>query len=42
MNQFLKVLGSIVLALALVVPAMVADYDLVIRNSRVMDRANQS
>jgi len=40
MKPILKIFGSIVLAMALVVPAMAADYDLVIRNGRVMDPAS--
>ena len=37
MKRIFQILGSLVLALALAVPAMAADYDLVILNGRVMD-----
>ena len=37
MNRLLKTLGCFVLSFALALPAMAADYDLVINNGRVMD-----
>ena len=37
MNQITKMLVCLVLSLALALPAMAADYDLVIKNGRVMD-----
>ena len=37
MNRILKTLGCFVLSLAVALPAMAADYDLVIKNGRVMD-----
>jgi len=37
MNHFPKILGCLILFLALALPAIAADYDLVINNGRVMD-----
>ena len=37
MDRLLKTLGCLLLTIALALPAMAADYDLVIKNGRVMD-----
>lgn len=37
MNRLLKTFGCFVLSMAVTLPAMAADYDLVIKNGRVMD-----
>jgi len=37
LKRVLTIIGSMLLALALAIPAMAADYDLVILNGRVMD-----